>query len=174
MSVLSDSVSAITAEIATFDQAAAQLATAQTALAQAQSNVETVRDNQTLTVTDRATQLVTLKSTAEVLASDISQQELALATLRAQLIADSTALQSNLRAELSGKINALIQTTVASLQTDFDPQQIRYPLQQIAAAHRDVLALRGIENSLLMHRPGDIEYVNWARGAGALLSQIDS
>lgn len=94
MSALSDSVTAITAEITTYDAAAAQLAAAQTALAQAQSNIETVRDNQTLTVTDRATQFTSLKSTAEILESDIRQQSLALATLRSTLIADASALSS--------------------------------------------------------------------------------
>lgn len=72
---LIDSVTAITAELVTYDAAVAQIAALQTTLVQAQSNIATVRDNQTLTVTDRATQLTLLKSTAEVLQSDISQQE---------------------------------------------------------------------------------------------------
>jgi hypothetical protein len=166
MSALTDSVTAINAKLVTYDAAVTQLTAAQTALAQAQSNIETVRDNQTLTVTDRATQLVTLKSTAEVLESDINQQSLALAALRTALITDATALQSSLRGELGGKISALIQTTVATIQTDFDTSKIMFPVAQIAAAHRDVLALRSIENSLLMHRPGDVEYITFARGAG--------
>jgi chromosome segregation ATPase len=172
MSALTDSVTAIEAELVTYDAAVAQLAAAQTALAQAQANIETVRDDQTLTVTNRASQLVTLKSTAEVLESDISQQKQAVAALRTQLIADSTALQSNLRAELGGKINTLMQTTVASIQTDYDTSRIMFPVTQIAAAHRDIVALRSFENSLLMHRPGDVEYITFARGAGALLTQI--
>jgi hypothetical protein len=49
-----------------------------------------------------------------------------------------------------------------------------WPLNQIALAHRDVVALRGIENSLTMYRPSDPAYIDWARGAGALLTEIDS
>jgi hypothetical protein len=171
---LADNITAITAEISSYDLAAAHLTTTRAALVQNQTDLATLLANTALPVATRASQSALLKATAEVLQSDIASQELALAALQKQLTGEASILQSNLRAELGGKINALIATTVTSLQTDFDPQQIRYPLQQIAAAHRDVLALRTIENSLLMHRPGDVEYINWARGAQTLLSQIDS
>jgi hypothetical protein len=173
MSALSDSVTAITAEISTFDAASAQLAAAQAALAQAQSNIETVRDNQTLTVTDRATQLITLKATAEVLESDISQQSLALATLQTQLTMDASDLMSRLKGELSGKINAQIQTILATIRTDYDVKQIRFPVEQIAAAHTSVLALKALGNGLnVYYRQGDPAYIDFARNAGTILTQI--
>jgi hypothetical protein len=174
MTALIDSVTAIEAELSEYDAAVATLATVQAALVAAQTNYATVLGDQTLAVADRATQLGPLKNTATVLENDISQQVQAIAGLKAQIIADSTDLQSRLRGELAGKVAALKQTAIAQLQTDFDPRQIRFPLDQIAAAHRDVLALKALENSLNMYRSGDFAYIDWARGAGALLTQIDS
>jgi hypothetical protein len=173
MSALTDSVTSVTAEITAYDAAVAQLAAAQTALAQAQSNIETVRDNQTLTVTDRATQLVTLKSTAEVLQSDVNQQQLALTALQTQLTGDASSLMSQLKGELGGKIAAQTQVIAASIRTDYDVKQIMFPVEQIAMAHNSVLALKALGNGLNnYYRPGDTAYIDFARNAGAILTAI--
>jgi hypothetical protein len=172
MSALTDSATAITAELVTYDAAAAQLAATQAALVQSQTDLATALGSTTLTVSQRASQSALLKATADVLKNDIANQELALTTLRTQLIADSSAFQAQLRGELNGKVSALIQTTIATIQTDYDTSKIMFPVAQIAAAHRDVLALRSIENSLTIYRPGDTQYITFARGAGALLTQI--
>ena len=66
----------------------------------------------------------------------------------------------------------VIQTATTQLQTDFDTSKIMFPIAQVAAAHRDVLALRNIENSLTRYRPGDTAYINFARNAGAILTAI--
>lgn len=47
-----------------------------------------------------------------------------------------------------------------------------FPVEQIAAAHRDVLALKALGNGLNYIRPGDGAYIDFARTAGALLTQI--
>jgi hypothetical protein len=174
MSALTDSVTAITAELVSYDAAVATLATLQASLAQNQADTATAIGNQTLSVADRAAQVVLLNSAATVLQSDISLQTQVVAGLKAQIIADSTDLQSRLRGELAGKVAALKQSAIAQLQTDYDTTKIFFPVTQIAAAHRDVLALKVIENNLSMYRPGDGAYIDFARGAGALLTQIDS
>jgi hypothetical protein len=172
MTSLADSLTLIQGKITEFDTATAQLATTQAALVQAQSDLATLLANTALPVATRASEAVLLKATAEVLESDIASQELALSALQKQLIADSTDLQSRLRGELGSKISDATQAVIASLQTDFDVSRIMYPIQQVAAAHRDVLALRAIENSLTMHRPGDAEYITFARNAGGILTAI--
>jgi hypothetical protein len=173
MTSLTESITAIESELTEFDAATTQLETTQSALAQSQTDLETLLVNTSLPVAERASQAVLLKATAEVLQSDVSQQTLALAALRKQIIADATALQSNLRGELGSKISALTKTTVAQLQTDFDPKHVRFPLDQIAIGHRDVLALRSIENSLRMYAPNDSAYIDFARGSRALLHRIE-
>jgi len=172
MTSLTDSVTAIEAELATFDAATTQLEGAQVALVEAQANIESVIANQAIAVSDRATQLVTLKATVDVLQSDVNQQGQALATLRAQIIADATDLQSRLRGEIASKVAAQTKTVLATLQTDYDVRQIRFPLEQIAAAHNSVLAFKNLGTGLNYIRAGDGAYIDFARNAGAILTQI--
>lgn len=172
MTSLTDRVAVIEESLTAFDTAIQQLEGVQAALEQAQSDIGAVRNNETLSVAERAKKMVLLKSTIEVLESDCSRQQSAIALLRTQIIADSTDLRGRFRAEVGGKISDRIREVSAQLQSDFDVKKIMFPIDQVACAHHSVLQLRTIETSLHMLPPNDDRHIDFARTAKAFLTQI--